>query len=493
MFIWALSWALILLGVFLLYIQLKIYYVRSTIRHVETDEFVPSVFFFYKFTQMVLRSFGFANNFDPVESALENKREHGSCWLFWQGLRPILIITDPEDIKRVFLDNGTEFSKKNPFGTNETLLRLLGHSLLAISGDHWKESRKAMEPAFQYAKMRTLAPMFSKTANRLIKKWETKDNQPIPVEDDLNHMTLDAISLGGFSYDFNSLNENDGESLKHFNNVVASIFRPLSLLFPWVNRLPTKYNNELSRSFIKTDELLYGILKEHRANKGDSDNKSKDLLDHIIEMDEKGLLTNQEIRDNIFLFFFAGHETTASALTSALYFLSQYPEIQERLYEEVHDVLGGRTDVTFSDVKKMKFLDAVIKETLRLRAPVGGTTSRIVAKEGVVLGGFKLPVGTQVSPSIWAVHHDENLWEEPFAFKPERFLGKTDANAWIPFSLGPRICIGKRFAQMEMAITLCLLVQKYQFSLVDGYEWKYKGVAVSLRPVDALPLNCHRR
>merc|ERR1711879_31098 len=155
--------------------------------------------------------------------------------------------------------------------------------------------------------------------------------------------------------------------------------------------------------------------------------------------------------------------------------------MQTKAFEEEQSVLGGNDELTLADLSKLEYLSMFLKETLRMRPPVGGTTGRTVVADGVVMGGYVIPKGIAVSPSIFSLHYDEKQWPQPFSFKPERFA-KDGENAgqdiWT-FSTGPRICIGKKFAMTEMLTVLAMLTQKFEFELVSpSYEWKFRPLGI---------------
>lgn len=395
------------------------------------------------------------------------------------------LLTDKED----------KFLKSSSLGANPTLPRVMGTSLIVQNGAKWKEQRRAMDPSFQYKKIRTLVPLFARCVSNLIQKWERQKQQPLKVEEDLTRMTLDAMGLGLFSYNFGAVEEvaECGTYLNHYHNIIGAVFRPLAFLFPVVAKLPTSYNIALEKSIQDFQAFLVHVIQTHKEGKpvGAID---VDLLDHIIAMDQEGKLTDEEISHNLFLFFLAGHDTTASSLTASLYFFAKYPHMQEQAYQEVKNTLGDKDSIELDDLSKLSYLTMFIKETLRMRPPVGSGLARKVNKDGVVLGGYHIPKGTAVTASIWAAHYDSKQWPDPHTFKPERFADEDKVGDILTFSAGPRICIGKKFAMAEMLTTLSMLLQKFEFELVHpDYEWRFKPISITLRPQDGMPLRVKQR
>jgi len=436
---------------------------------------------------------------------LNVRRKLGPTYIFWAGWKPLVVLCDADDMRKMLNDKEELFYKTNPFGANPTLPRVMGTSLLTISGTKWKSQRRAMDPAFQYKKIRTLVPLFARCTNKLIQKWERQcSNGPVKVEEGLTALTLDAIGLGAFGYDFGAVDgssKKTSENLEHYHGIMKSMFRPLAFIFPFVTKLPTAFNAQLDQRIRKFQAFLSSVIESHRQGK--TDGEDLDLLDHIIAMDEDGQLSDEEISHNLFLFFLAGHDTSASGLTSALYYFAKYPEMQQRAYEEVLSSIPKNNELTFGDLSKFEYLNRFLKETLRLRAPVMGTTARTVQCEnGVVLGDYLVPKGTAVGISIWNYHYDERFWSEPYTFKPDRWdkhsqgddAQQEEANDILTFSMGPRICIGKKFALTEMLTVLAMLLLKFEFQLpTPDYEWKFRPFSITLRPHDGLPLQLRLR
>jgi cytochrome P450 len=230
---------------------------------------------------------------------------------------------------------------------------------------------------------------------------------------------------------------------------------------------PTARNRRAVRELEYLNSLVYRIIEEKRTLHGEGN----DLLSLLMDaMDDDGTqMTPQQLRDETMTLFLAGHETTALLLGWAWYLLSLNPSVEARLHEELRAVLGGRTP-SVSDLMKLPYLQAVLNETLRLYPPAYITARTSI--EPCSLGGYDFGPDTTVLFSQWVMHRDPRYFDTPLEFRPERWMnglaGKISAGAYFPFGDGPRRCIGQGFAQLEAALVVATIAQKFQFQLVPG-------------------------
>jgi cytochrome P450 len=190
-------------------------------------------------------------------------------------------------------------------------------------------------------------------------------------------------------------------------------------------------------------------------------------------------------------FLFAGHETTATALTFTWFLLAQHPEIEEKLVAELDDVLGDDPP-TFEDIQELEYTEHVLKEGMRIYPPVPQIPRETT--ESLELGGYSIPEGETVAPSQWTIHRDDRFWDEPMAFRPDRFEGEDSRPqfAYFPFGGGPRRCIGQQFAMVEGKLILATLVQQYHPKLVSNPDIDL-SVSITTRPVDPIELRVEQR
>jgi len=198
-------------------------------------------------------------------------------------------------------------------------------------------------------------------------------------------------------------------------------------------------------------------------------------------------MSDEQLRHNLFLFFLAGHETSASSLTWTLYELSQNPTIQQRARDEVMKQIGPDNVPSWDDLSKLDYVSNVIKESLRLWNPVNGIMR--ITNTPMTLCDYQIPVGTTVFISFFSIHHDPNIWPDPYKFDPDRFTQENSATrhpyAWLPFSAGPRSCIGNKFSLLEMKLTIAMMLQKYQILPDPSYKLTIDR-NITIRPKDHL-------
>jgi cytochrome P450 len=227
----------------------------------------------------------------------------------------------------------------------------------------------------------------------------------------------------------------------------------------WV---PTPSNRRLRKHVGRIDTLIRGIIDARKARQEQRD----DLLSLLIRARDEagGKMTDTQVRDEAVVLFLAGHETTALALTYALYLLATHPEAQARLAEEIARVLGGRSP-GLADLDKLAVTEAVVLESMRLYPPAWGFAREALTP--VEVGGFAFPKGAEFVISPWVVHRDARNFDDPDAFKPERWQNDLQHRlpkfAYFPFGGGPRVCIGNRFAMMEAKLVLASAIQRFRF------------------------------
>lgn len=204
-------------------------------------------------------------------------------------------------------------------------------------------------------------------------------------------------------------------------------------------------------------------------------------------------LSDRQVRDEVFTLLFAGHETTANALTWALYLLSQHPAMEQRLHAEVDAVLAGQTP-TVEHLGALPYTRMVLEETLRLYPPGATIPRRAIAAD--VIGGFAIPANSLVFLTPYVTHRHPDFWEQPEVFDPERFTPERMAArhrfAYLPFGGGPHLCIGQHFAMMEAQVALAMIAQRYRLSLVPGQRIEPQ-VVVTIRPRSGVKMTLRRR
>jgi cytochrome P450 len=304
-------------------------------------------------------------------------------------------------------------------------------------------------------------------------KWENKPR--VSVGDDLKKLTLDVLATCIFGLDFDTLNGKLSEPLAAYHYSVNSAFSPLRFMLPWVNKLPLKWNTEMYRNLSIFDKYIWGIMdqtkkrmQEKKEDQTENSNHLESQTKSLIELMYESNVPEATIRDNVSTFFIAGHETTANSLAWLISVLVSHPEIQQKARQEVLD--KAPNELTYDSLKELNYIDALIKESLRMYPP-GTIANGRFAKNDTVIGHVRVPAGTFVDLNHISMAHDPKIWGDPSVIRPERFfpenLTKEQRNAWTPFSGGPRICIGMSFSLLEQKIFLVSLLKRFQDIKLD--------------------------
>lgn len=395
-------------------------------------------------------------------------KKYGDVCGWYIGGKPHVIIKDLDMIKQVFIKDFYKFSNRPDMHLD---ISPLNQTLLALKDKRWKEVRAVITPTFSSGKIKLMSQIFNKKIDVTIEVVSKKaqKNEMFDVYELVQGLTLDVIADCALAIKSRCQENPDDEFLvavQQFFQFAHNRAVDYALMFPFVATVMAFITDYLTTGKMTT--LIVGNVKSAiSARRQNPDIKSLDILQMILdhERDSKEgdtCLTDGEIIANAYLFLLAGYETTATALAFAFYMLIMHPEIQERLYEEV----SAAPNFDYDTIQRIKYMDQFLNETLRLYPPVTGFVSR-KSNEDYELGEYTIPKGTNIQASTWDVHHDPELWPDPWKFDPERFSDENKSQirnlSYFPFGIGPRNCIGARFAQLETKLTLSRLLKKFRF------------------------------
>ncbi|HEX8560314.1 MAG TPA: cytochrome P450 [Pyrinomonadaceae bacterium] len=398
---------------------------------------------------------------------------------------PALFIFHPDDVEYVLASGSKNFIKaaslRSPF-----FRRLVGDGLLTSEGDFWRRQRRLAQPAFHRDRVESYAATMVNFAERAAGRW--RDGRTIDAHDEMMLLTQRIVAQTLFSADVSGESREIGEAL-------ARLVRPFAsqATLKWIldNRLPTPAHLRFNRDVRRIDRFVYRLIGERRASGEDAG----DLLSMLLAAQDEdgGGMTDRQLRDELMTIFLAGHETTALALTWTWLLLAENPGAEARLAAELEEVLGGRPP-TAADVPRLRYAEWVVKEAMRLYPPAWGVGRECVRECEV--GGFRVKAGTQVFAFQWVVHRDPRWFEDPHAFRPERWgeesVSKLPKYAYFPFGGGPRLCIGNYFATMEAVLVLATLARRFRLRLVPGQTVGLLP-ALSLRPKGGVLMEPERR
>ena len=379
----------------------------------------------------------------------------------------------------------------------------LGDGLLISQGKKWFRNRRLLTPAFHYEILKPYIEVYNSCLKTMVGKWMTsvKKNEPVKVFETVKLLSLDIIMQCVFSFESNCQQEGTKnhpyvEAVCDLIELTSARILTLHHRIDWIYYFSAN-GRKYRRACKKAHEYSEMVIKERRkalnVSQGSmSKRKYLDFLDVLLTAaDEDGNgLTDLEIRDEADTFMFEGHDTTTSGISWTLYCLAKYPEHQEKIREEVRNVLMGREWLEYNDLKDLKYTQWCIKEAMRLYPPVFFITRR--ASSDLELDGHIIPKGMVIGVSIRMIHRHPDTWVNPNEYDPLRFhpsnVEGRDPYAYIPFSAGQRNCIGQSFALNEEKLVVASLVHKFKLSLVEGYKVE-ACPKIILRPQDDILVN----
>jgi cytochrome P450 len=317
-----------------------------------------------------------------------------------------------------------------------------------------------------------------KLTQHLLQSWQ--DGKTVEVNDAMMRLTLAIVAKTILDTDINADAEKIAEAVTVFQHLAFGVD-----IFPlW---LPTPSHVKQWRVEKVMNEVVAALITQRRKSAEDRGDLLSMLLNSV---DESGQgMTDQQIRDEIVTLFLAGHETTANALSWTWYLLAQHPAVEQKLHEELDSVLHGRIP-TLADLKNLPYTEQVLQESMRLYPPVWNMSRQALAD--VEIGGYIIPQGSEVNLNTYAMHHDPRWWEEPERFNPDR-QASAPKMAYLPFSTGPRVCIGNSFALMEARLILAVVASRYRLRLVAGQPSVQMEPLIALRPKGGLSLKVEAR
>ena len=396
----------------------------------------------------------------------------------------LYFVADPHVIEEILVKKAEAFHKDR---TSRLLSRVIGNGLLVNEGDSWRRQRRLLQPAFHQQQLQSYASLMVDAIERAASGWRAGEVRN--VHEDMMGVTMRIVAGTLFGADLSASASDLGgvisALMEDFTRLLglAGRFRPP----PWV---PTPANRRFRRSADRVEAVVLELIEARRKSMAVTDPAAGDLLSLLIAArdEQGGTMTDTQVRDEALTLFLAGHETTALALTYALHLLAQHPERQARLAEELRAALGDRPPA-LADLERLRFTEMVLLETMRLYPPAWALGRR--ATRPLEVGGYRLPEGAEFVMSPWVVHRDPRRFDEPHAFRPERWEGDLSQRlprfAYFPFGGGPRVCIGNRFAMIEAKLVLARALQRFHFAPAGPADLALLP-SVTLRPRGPVPL-----
>ncbi|CAL1684549.1 unnamed protein product [Lasius platythorax] len=401
-------------------------------------------------------------------------REFGDIYLIWVGLRPFIFLYRVEAVQpllssSVHIDKSLEYQYLKPW---------LGTGLVTSTGEKWHFRRKLLTPTFHSGLLEAYFKTMKEETSVLISCLKKEVNQWFDVVPYVKRATLDIICESAMGYKLNAQRNSKNEYVEAVDKI-ASIVQ-MRFTNVWISSdlifKMTKAGKEHDHSLCVIHDFVDKVIAERKVewklkrdgNFNEPTNKRQALLDLLLEMSHNGtVLTDEDIREEVNTFMYAGHDTMATSIAWTLYALGRHPEYQEKILDEYDNVMGT-TEITINNIHKLTWLEACIKEQWRLY-PVAPLIARQIYKP-IDLMGNQIPPGSTVLINSYLLHRDDRHFPDPHVYRPERFLPdspKLPVYAFIPFSAGSRNCIGWRFATLVIKVAVLSMLRTFRVEALD--------------------------
>jgi cytochrome P450 len=401
-----------------------------------------------------------------------------------------LLVSSPEIIQDILVTRADQFRRDDL--AKRLLSPLVGAtSLLMAEGPDWRWQRRAVAPTFRHDKLLSLVPTFNAVGMRRVARWQrVLGEDPVDVSQAMAQTTLDVVvdtMLGGAG----------ALDVPRFSQALTSYLNS----FPWrfifaLFGAPSWLPHPGRWRATRARDHMYHEAVRLVAQRRQTQPTTADLLDLLLQAhdEESGrMLSDEELARNLLTFILAGHETTAVALTWTLWLLAKYPDVQNKVAEEAQ-AIAGNGDIEAKHIEQLVLTKRVLQESLRLYPPAPAMTRQPLIP--LVLGGEHLTPATQVTITIYPLHRNRCVWQEPNSFDPSRFsveqIKARPRCAYLPFGAGPRVCIGASFAMIEATVFLAVLLRNFRFKVVSGHR-PHPIARVTLRPRGGMPLYIEKR
>ncbi|HVV63536.1 MAG TPA: cytochrome P450 [Pseudolabrys sp.] len=405
-------------------------------------------------------------------------------------MRETFLCNSPDSVQFAFSTHNPSFERKAP-QMRHALEPLLGDGLFVSDGATWRKRRRMIAPIVHVSRLSQFAPVMVEAAEEVRDRWAKSEGQMVDMLMESATLTAEVICRSLFGRKLgHDYARQIVESFSEYQSKIGQIDLISLLGFPeW---FPRWHGFGIRKSVKRIHDVLKQVIDDYRSQKKDEGSVIEQLL-NARDPETGEPLDPEAMRNEIAVLFMAGHETTANSLTWTWYLLSQARDVRLKLQHELDTVLGGRSP-TLADVPKLVYTRAVFEEALRLYPPVPILPRQAVRDESY--NGVRIPKGSLIFVVPWLLHRHKKLWDQPDHFIPERFLPENAAKiskfAYIPFSIGPRICAGMSFGLTEAILCLATLAQKFELRLKPGHD-VHPVCRLTLRPEGGLPMTVHAR
>jgi cytochrome P450 len=416
-------------------------------------------------------------NADPLAFMTRAAREYGDFVPLRLGPIRGLLLSNPKDIESVLVEHARSFHKSRGL---HRLSTLLGNGIFISEGDYWLRHRRSMQPAFSKASVERYEGTMVRRTQAALDRWAGRDEIDVVLESRRLTLEIAAESLFG-----NDISEKEATEIRVGVEVAGTQLQTrvssFKMFIPdWV---PTAGNRRMNAGISRLDEIVYGIIEQRKKQP----TIKTDLLALLLAASDgaDGGWTDRELRDEVVTLLLAGHETTALTLAWGLFEVARHPDVDAALAAEVAAVLGPTRVPTHADLPNLPVTANIINETLRLYPPAYLTARECI--EDVEIGGHTITKGTLVLLSQWEQQREPAVFDAADEFKPERWSGglqkELERGDYFPFGMGPRMCIGGTFANLELMLLIPMIRQRFKLAAASGER---------PRPVPIVTLNPDR-
>ncbi|XP_063448040.1 cytochrome P450 4F2-like [Mytilus trossulus] len=436
-----------------------------------------------------------------IQDIVSKKRSKVICYWF-MFFFPEFNVVHP-DTARILMKS-SEPKAIGMGGAYSMMKSWLGDGLLISSGKKWERNRRLITPAFHFGILKPYVSIYNSSTDKFLNNLKefAATSKPVDIFPLVSLETLDTILRCAFSYEGKIQTEGAQKRheypytcLFHISSFyrlkhpyVAAVSQLAHLLAdrwlqPWLYWDTLYYMTHKGKEYRKLCKYVHdfseGVIRERQQTfltDGPPSNRHLDFLDILLTAkDDNGVgLSFEDIRAEVDTFLFEGHDTTASAISWAIYHLGKHPEEQEIVYSELSELLNNNKQVSWENLQTMPKLTAFIKESMRMIAPVPGIQRQLTSP--MTIDNVTIPAGLVVDMGIYMLHHHPDVWPEHDVFKPERFLlediTERHPYSFLPFAAGSRNCIGQHFAMDEIKVVLARLIQRYKVFLVPDHKYE---------------------
>ncbi|MFC6906976.1 cytochrome P450 [Halalkalicoccus tibetensis] len=423
---------------------------------------------------------------DPL-AFFERAAEYGDLVRYELGGVPFTLVLHPEYVEQLLVTDSDSVEKFqfNDFSGNSN--QFASEGVLCSEGEQWRKQRTLLQNAFTLDHIEQYGAIMTDVATVHVDSWDTNEN--IALNTAFSDLTLDILTQTLFDFDMGRRSEAVTQVARAINE--RSDPRNLSIFLPsWI---PTPLQRQYETAMDKFEAIVDTVIKERR--RADNLTDRDDLLSLLLSAEgtEGYQHSDEELRDQLLTFLFAGHETTSLALTYTVLLLTQNPRVRQQLRSEWNSVLGS-ANPTPHDIPQLTVTDRVLTESLRLYPPAFAVFRK--ATDDLELGGYRIPEGTAITIPQYRLHRDPRFYESPESFIPDRWTNELENElpeyAYFPFGGGPRHCIGMRFAMMELKLVLPILLQEIEFELLSSATPEL-APGTTLQPAEDVRAQIQRR